>query len=274
MLAKRFFTGIVLVIVLIGTVFYFPRPAVALVIALIVGGGLWEFYILCENKGFKPFKIFGICEGIALSVIVYLVESYNFPFEINEIINIALFFIIASILVKYAFKKDSSSVIINGSATLLGILYVSFLFTFIIKVRFLDETDIGIGRVMSLFVITKISDIFAYFFGMKWGRHKLIPRISANKSIEGTIAGVIGAALSCTVLKVIWLKEFGWAVCAGLGIIIGVVAQIGDLVESLIKRDARVKDSGRFVPGLGGVLDFMDSILFAGPVMYIIYLVL
>lgn len=273
MLVKRIITGIILIILLIAAVFYFPRPLVALVIALLLGTGLWEFYTLCENKALNPCKIFGIISGITISVLVYTVLAYNLiKIDVNELILIILFISLAVILIKYAFKKDGSSVIINGSVTLLGILYVSFLFTFIIKLRFITNSDRGMGWVMSLFIITKISDISAFFIGSKWGRHKLIPRISAKKSIEGAIASVAGALLVSLLLKLSFLQELSWVMVSVLGILLGGIGQVGDLVESLMKRDAQIKDSGKFVPGLGGVLDFMDSLLFTAPVMYIFFL--
>lgn len=245
MLIKRIISSIILIAILLTTIFLFPRPVVALIIALVVGLGLWEFYVLTEYKGFRPFKIYGIGMGIILSVATY--------YKIDT--GIILVVILMIVLIKHAFKKDGTSVIANSAVTMLGILYVSFLFTFIIKLRHLPN---GQWDVLSLFVITKASDIAAYIFGTKWGRHKLIPRISAKKTIEGSIAGVIGAVL----VSFLFLRSIS------LGILLSVAGQIGDLIESLIKRDAQVKDSGRLVPGMGGVLDFMDSLLFAGPVMY------
>lgn len=269
MLSKRILTSIVLIAVLIGSIFYFPRPIVAVIIALLIGSGLWELYLMCGQKGQKPFSVFGISAGIILSVATYLILSYNLTFEANEAILIILFLTLAAILIKYTFKKDGSSVIVNVSVTMLGVLYVSFLFTFVIKLRFLPANPVvGMGWVMSYFIITKISDISAYFFGMKFGKHKLIPRISAKKSIEGAIASVVGAVLVSLLLGMSFLSDLSWPRCVLLGALVGAIGQVGDLAESLMKRDAQIKDSGKFVPGLGGVLDFMDSLLFTGPVMY------
>lgn len=269
MLIKRTISGIVLAMLLLGSIFIFPRPIVAVIIALVIGVGLWEFYIISEIKGFKPFKVYGVIIGIALCVITFLAASGNYSVYTDNIILLLLFIAIVTVLGKYAFKKDGSSVIANSAVTFLGILYVSFLFTFMIKLRYSFDPELGKGLVIALVLITKFSDISAYFCGSKWGRHKLIPRISAKKTIEGSIAGIAGSVLVSLILKFWFLEFMNCFESVVLGILLSVVGQIGDLIESLIKRDANVKDSGQFVPGLGGVLDFMDSLLFTGPVMYI-----
>lgn len=250
MLLRRIASSILLIAILVPTIFIFPRPLVSFVIALAVGMGLWEFYALAEKKGFRPFKIYGIAMGIILSA----GEYYRYD------TNIILALILVVVLIKHAVRKDGLSVIANSAVTMLGILYVSFLFTFIIKLRYLPN---GQWLVFSLFIITKSSDISAYIVGTKWGRHKLIPRISAKKSIEGAVSGVIGAVLAGLLLRIDII----------LAVLLSAAGQAGDLIESLMKRDAKIKDSGKILPGMGGVLDVIDSLLFAGPVMYM-YLVL
>ena len=267
MLGKRIVSSLVLILILIASIFWFPRPIVALIIGLLIGVGLWEFYTITEIKGHNPFKGYGTCCGIMLVVLTYIfISSQGIE---NEYIYILLFLILVSILVKHAFVKDGSSVITDAAVTMLGVMYISFLFSFIIKLRYIPDPNSGKGWVMALFVITKVSDISAYVFGTRWGKHKLIPRISAKKTIEGSISGILGAVLASLICQFWFLNGLSWMAIIGLGILLGVVGQVGDLVESLIKRDAQIKDSGKLVPGMGGVLDFMDSLLFTGPVMYI-----
>jgi phosphatidate cytidylyltransferase len=274
MLLQRIISGVVLVALLVGTVFFFPIPLVAIIISLLIGSGIWEFYRLAENKGLRPYSIYGIISGAFLCSAIYVLRAKNCSIDTDDILSVILFFILAVTLVKYAFKKDGSSVIINSAVTMLGILYVSFLFTFIIKLRYITNSDAGKGWVMSLFIITKISDICAYFVGTKFGRHKLIPRISANKSLEGASGSVVGSLVVSLLLTQCFLRELTLGMAVLLGLLISIVGQAGDLIESLMKRDAQIKDSGKFVPGLGGVLDFMDSLLFTGPVMYLFFLLI
>lgn len=267
MLNKRLISSLLLILLLVATVFWFPGPVVALVIGVLIGVGLWEFYAIAEIKGYKPFKSYGTCLGIILAVITYLILSSGR--EVNEFIYIILFLIVVTLLVKYTFVRDGSSVIANSAVTMLGVMYISFLFTFVIKLRYIPNPCEGKGWVIALFIITKASDISAYICGTRWGRHKLIPRISAKKTIEGSIFGILGAVLASLVCQLWFLSGLSWIAIVGMGILLSIVGQVGDLVESLIKRDAQVKDSGKLVPGMGGVLDFMDSLLFAGPAMYI-----
>ena len=267
MLDKRFFSSLVLILILVATIYWLPKPIVALVIGVLIGIGLWEFYGIAEIKGYRPFKGYGTCLGIILAVLTYFVVSYHLVE--NEFMYIMLFLIVVTILVKHTFIRGDSSVIANSAVTMLGVMYVSFLFTFIIKLRYIPNPSEGKGWVMALFVITKASDISAYICGSRWGKHKLIPRISAKKTIEGTVFGILGAVLAGLICYLWFLRGLSWIAIIGLGILLSVVGQTGDLIESLIKRDAQVKDSGKLVPGMGGVLDFMDSLLFAGPVMYI-----
>lgn len=269
MLIRRIISSIVLAIILLATIFLFPRPVVALVVALLIGLGLWEFYVISETKGFNPFKIFGVCMGVLLSVVTYIIISYSHTIDIDKAISFILFFVLFIVMIKYSLKKDGAGVIANSAITMLGILYISFLFTFIIKLRYIPNAQEGKGWVMGLFIIPKFSDISAYLFGTKFGRHKLIPRISAKKTIEGAVAGIIGAVLISLLLRFWFLRGISWFSIVVLGILLSVVGQVGDLIESLIKRDAKVKDSGKLVPGIGGVLDLMDSLLFAGPVLYL-----
>ena len=269
MVIKRIVSGLALVVVLTAVIFWLPTFLVALTIALVVGAGLAEFYQLTEIKGYQPFKGWGISMGIIVTVSSYIMAAGNYMTDVDRIISIMLFFIIFIVMIKYAFRKNGPSVIVNGAITLLGILYVAFLFTFIIKLAFTPDAYAGRGTVMSLILITKSSDVGAYFFGSKWGRHKLIPRISAKKSIEGSVAGVLCAVVVSMILKLWFLTGLSLLAAGGLGVLLGVVGQAGDLTESLLKRDAAVKDSGRHIPGMGGILDILDSLLFAAPAMYI-----
>jgi len=159
------------------------------------------------------------------------------------------------------------------AVTVFGIMYVGWLGSHLILLRQLPETlavepGTGARLVFMVALLTWATDTAAYLFGVAFGRHKLIPRISPNKTVEGAIGGLIGAAV------VGWLLTKGIVPfvtpLAGiiLGIVVGVMAQLGDLVESLIKRDAGIKDTAELIPGHGGVLDRFDSMLFTAPVVY------
>ena len=160
--------------------------------------------------------------------------------------------------------------IVGISTTLFGILYVSWFFSFLIKIRFLLPDPQGAKLLAFILLVTKAGDIGALLVGSKFGKHLLLPRISPNKTVEGSIGSALFSAMSAILgqsLLPAGLYSSIWQV--GLvGIIFGALGQLGDLSESLIKRDCNVKDSGKMLPELGGVLDAIDSILFAAPAFY------
>jgi len=150
---------------------------------------------------------------------------------------------------------------------ILGLVYVPFLLGHLIPLRMLPQ-----GREwIFLTLITIMScDSFAYFVGRALGRHKLYPAVSPNKTIEGALGGLFGAVLAVLIVKYTFLPEIGLFGAVLIGLLLGVMGQLGDLFESLLKRACQVKDSGTMIPGHGGILDRLDSLLFAFPLVYYI----
>jgi phosphatidate cytidylyltransferase len=168
--------------------------------------------------------------------------------------------------------RNKGSAIINIGTTLLGIFYIGLFAAALLGLR---EFYPHIGNlyirggyiIISVFASIWICDSAAYYGGTALGRHKLFPRVSPKKSWEGAIFGFVFAVLTLVLAKIILLDFLSWNTVIAIGIITGVFGQIGDLVESLIKRDAGVKDSSGIIPGHGGVLDRFDSILYTAPVI-------
>ena len=150
------------------------------------------------------------------------------------------------------------------SVSLFGLLYVAWLFSFFIKLRYLDNGGLWICFVV---LVCKLGDVGAYFIGKRFGRHKLIQRISPNKSIEGSLGGFLVSVLTACSAR-LFLPAVPVVHLLVLGVLLGILGQLGDLAESLLKRDSQVKDSGRIIPGFGGVLDLIDSLLFTAPALY------
>ena len=158
-----------------------------------------------------------------------------------------------------------------------GVMYVGVLFAHFVFLRnltgkiysagFLGQLSLGEALLWTVMFGTWASDTFAYFFGCNFGKHKLLPAVSPKKSVEGAVAGFVGCILVIQGLGSCWL-DFSAGRVFFLGIIVGIVAPLGDLVESILKRSCNIKDSGNFFPGHGGVLDRCDSLLFAVPVAY------
>jgi phosphatidate cytidylyltransferase len=229
-----------------------------LVVALFITGGLYEFYRMLENKKIATYKYFGIGMGIIIPL------SIMFRFELTKgweflFIILALIFLILMQLK----RRQNSGAIIGISTTVFGIIYISWFFSFLIKIRYLSG---GLGLLGAVLLITKSCDIGAYLIGNRFGKAHLVPQISPNKTIEGALGGVLFSVLSALACRP--FLDFGYSHLIILGIAISILAQLGDVSESLIKRDCGIKDSGNIFPGMGGILDQIDSLLFTAPVFY------
>jgi phosphatidate cytidylyltransferase len=162
-------------------------------------------------------------------------------------------------------RRRKEAAFTSWAWTLTGILYVGWLLSHLVALRGLD-----FGREWVLFALftTFASDSTAFFIGRAWGRHHLAPNISPRKTWEGAVAGVLGAIIVSLLLTFLFNLPLSYAGAILLGLAVSVFGQVGDLVESLLKRNMGVKESGKLLPGHGGFLDRMDSVVFAGIVVY------
>jgi phosphatidate cytidylyltransferase len=257
-MVKRIFSSIILCLVVLYAAIYYPICGI--VVTLFIFGGLYEFFYMVEKKGVRMFKLFGILVGLFIPITIYfrfsVAEGWQFLFAV---IGLFILFILELT------RKETHQAILSLSATVFGIIYISWCFSFLIRIRQLEEGAILLGF---LIIVTKSSDIGAYLWGKSFGRTPLLERISPKKSLEGAVGGfftslIVGLFFSPAVTTLgFWEKFF-------LIIILAVISQLGDLFESLLKRDCQVKDSGKIFPGMGGVLDVIDSIIFTAPTFYL-----
>lgn len=260
MTVNRIVTSSVLICLTIVAVLF--DWACALFTALLILGGLYEFFSLVEKKGIPIYKYFGTIVGVIIPLSIY------FKFELTR--NWELLFVTLALLILFLLqftRRENTQAIFGISTTLFGILYVAWFFSFIIKIRLLEH---GAALLALLLLITKAGDIGAYLIGSRWGRHSLISRISARKSIEGAFGGLAFSILAALASKAYLpgLHIFCYRNLFFMGAFFGLLGQLGDLSESLIKRDCQVKDSGKLLPGMGGILDVIDSLLFTAPAFY------
>lgn len=192
---------------------------------------------------------------------------------INSNLYLGIVLVLYILLLSNLFKENrqTDSPILDTAVTLLGIIYVGGLFLYLILIYNFSSGGVNIGKRLIWLPIlaTWITDTLAYFTGLNFGRHKLAPNISPNKTIEGAVGGLVGSILLVAVAG-LWLplSFLDLKNRIILGTLVGIAAQLGDLVESAFKRDAQIKDSGNLIPGHGGVLDRFDSLLFVLPVTY------
>jgi phosphatidate cytidylyltransferase len=265
--AKRILSGALIAVFIGLVIFFFPNWVFSLLASVMIGIALAEFFALVERKHIFVYKYFGVIVGMLVPLVIYFQmgsEGY-FTSEPFVIVIACLF-----IFVLQFTRRDSSQALASIAVTLFGLLYIAWFFSFFIKLKFLHN---GALLVAFLVLVTKMGDIGAYLIGNAIGRHNLIPRISPHKTVEGTIGGLVFSMLSAVASRS-YLPAFSYAHLVVLGALLGILAQMGDLAESLLKRDCGVKDSGSILSGLGGMLDLVDSLLFTAPIFYFYIVVL
>ena len=263
-LLPRLLTGSVLIAVVCWVLFKAPLWVFAVVTTAFIGLGLNEFFTLVERKGIVIERWLGLAVGLGIPISIWTGFEPTKGWELffMVVIFVALF-------LTQMRRQDSSQAIVGISTALFGILYVSWSLSFLIKLRFLDSPSLpnGAWLVALVLLITKGGDIGAYFVGSAIGRHPLIPRVSPSKTWEGTIGGLLFSVGGALALKRVF-PGIPVNHLVILGLLLGGLGQLGDLSESLIKRDGQVKDSGALFPGMGGALDVLDSLLFTAPICY------
>ncbi len=239
-----------------------------LFILFLTAGGLYEFFYMVKRKDIPIYSYVGIFIGILIPLSIYS------RFELTK--NWELLFVVLSffsILFMQFARNDNHNAVVGISTTLFGVLYISWFFSFLIKIRLLmpEAEGAGVKLLAFLIIVTKTGDIGALLVGSKWGKHPLLPRVSPHKSIEGCLG-----SLGFSILFAFLFKSFLPSACHFsdfqiilIGASFGAIGQLGDLSESLIKRDCQVKDSGKLLPGMGGILDVIDSLLFSAPAFYL-----
>lgn len=256
--ATRMLTGFIMGTITMGCIM-FGGVALLLLLALVIFFASKEYVKILEHKGFYPSLKIILLAGAILAGITF--------FERTDFVAGALTFCsFASFL--WVLFKGRQPYIANVATTILGFVYCAY---FPLQLQLLRDMHSaqyhdGLGFVVMMFTAVLLTDVGCYYAGTKFGKHKLAPVVSPNKTIEGSIGGIICAVLGAVLVgSVIGVQ---WYLSAVAGLLCTVFAQIGDLCESLIKRDAGVKDSGNSLPGHGGFLDRTDSFVFTIPVMY------
>ena len=238
--------------------------------------GLAEFYGLAAQRGLVCFEGWGILGGLLLMVGTFLnltgqLGTSGSPARVNDFETSFLILFVLGLCLRQFFSRSATTGMAAISTTLFGLMYVPWLLNFIQKINFFPRVE-GHYYLLYFVLITKLSDSGAYVVGSLIGRHKMIPRISPGKTWEG-VAGAIVISTLASLLFVHFLGHklagMNWTHAVILGVLLGACAVVGDLIESIFKREAGAKDSGRFFPGIGGILDLVDSLLFNAPIMYL-----
>ncbi len=231
----------------------------AALVLLAVLIGQYEFYRMAKAKGVEPNMLLGIAIGVLV-----VIDAYHPVVAVHGTREAAamLLLIMAARLFS---ARPVQGAMEDISVTLLGIFYVALLFSFQIAVRMSVD---GKQWLVFLFFVIWASDIGAYSIGIPFGKHRLYEKVSPKKSIEGLAGALVASAGMALICRVWFMPSIDSTEAVGVALALAVVGTVGDLAESLLKRAAGVKDSGSIIPGHGGILDRMDSMLFAAPVLY------
>jgi phosphatidate cytidylyltransferase len=237
---------------------YYGSPLLFLIfVAAVVLAAVYEYFTMIKPTGVKGFPI----PGMVLSVLLLLNFYFEGRFfvEWGAVAGVSLF-------ATWFIRETNVKIAINQIAyTLFGVLYVAGFGGYYLLIRSFEH---GERLILFLFLIVWLGDIAAYYWGKNFGKKPLALTISPKKTIEGAVAGIIGSLMAGVVAQVWFLDQLAMAHCLLVAVICGIIGQFGDLAESLLKRQVGVKDSSNLIPGHGGVLDRIDSLLFAGPAFY------
>ena len=252
------------------------------IMLLLAACGMFEFYGLVRTRGLVCFRKFGMAAGLLMVAGTFLhcagkLGIHDSPARVNDFETSFLILFVLGLCLRQFMAKDNPHGIMAMATTLLGLMYVPWLLNFIQKIEFFRfpagaHAEAGTFYVLYFIVVTKFSDVGAYCIGSLIGRHKMIPRISPGKTWEGfggAIAVSTGASVLFAHLAGPRLQGMNLTHAFVIGIVLSVGAVIGDMIESLFKREAGLKDSGKLFPGIGGILDLLDSLLFNAPLMYL-----
>jgi phosphatidate cytidylyltransferase len=258
MLYKRVISGLLFLPVFYLVTWKLPPAYFAALVLLAAVIGQFEFYRMAKAGGVTPDAVLGMVAGAFV-----ILDSYHslFPGDGKYPAAILLLIMIARLVS----PRRVEGALEDISVTFLGIFYVAVLFSFQVAIRMSID---GKQWLVFLFFVIWASDIGAYSIGIPFGRHRLYEKVSPKKSIEGFIGALAAAAGMGLVCRIWFMPGVGLGEVVGIALMLAVIGTLGDLTESLFKRAVGVKDSGAVIPGHGGILDRMDSMLFAAPVLY------
>lgn len=265
---KRVITALVLIPLVLALVFLGPKWLITLVVAGVAVLAGWEFLGLAQHSAAKPPRI-----AVAMAILALFAGNFEWPDQTLLILGA----LSLGLLVYCTFASPVERMLADSSASVFCLIYVGLT---LVAIPTLREQSNGVTLVVFLLCVVWAGDIAALYVGRAWGKRKLAPTISPNKTWEGAVGSVAGSLLATGAL--FWLATFlaqwnfvklsfadeAWWFWPLMAVLVNVAAQVGDLAESALKRSAGAKDSGTLLPGHGGMLDRIDALLLAAPVLW------
>ncbi len=268
MMKMRVLTGVAILVPAVYLIGWSPRWLFWGVLVILVERGLYEYFLIAREAGLKGFCRCGYVAGLVICVGQWADLHHPGALELAAILVVMLLISVLALWLVADFRLYAVGV----TATFFGVFYVAFTFSCLFPLRFSDlGAGLANGRQMLffLFAVICVGDIFAYFTGRFLGRKLIFPRVSPKKTVEGALGGLAASVL----LGWAWAQWFWqtkrWETVILLALCVAVAGQLGDFVESALKRGANLKDSGDILPGHGGLLDRVDSMLFGAPALWL-----
>lgn len=273
---QRILSTILLWVVAIATIHYFGAPGGIWLITLLACATQFEFYQMLKRTGLNPFNRLGLMVGAIVVLAPYYLEERSVQ------TTGVLAFAVVLFALRILGEREPHNRMETLAATLFGVLYVPFMLQFLVRTIVLyDDTYVGLALGLWLVAVTKFCDVGALLTGLAFGRHKMAPNISPKKTWEGAAGGLAVSASIGALL--VWLDRRGYLGgpyfppgftprrAAFMAVPIATASIISDLIESIIKRRAEVKDAGQLIPGIGGAFDLTDSLILAAPIGYFLF---
>lgn len=279
-LAQRLLSAAILIPAVIGLVWWSYWSVVAAVVVVTIVA-LLELYTALAHGSFQP----RLAVGLAVALVLNAAAIARPLVPSATLLPLVLTLIVIGTLIAELPRHDHQGALANWALTLAGALYISWLLSHFVLLRALDtplrphplgllRIEPGAAWLYMVLIVTWVQDTAAYFAGRAWGRHKLAPVLSPKKTWEGWGAGLVASIAAGVVCVPLFGLPIALISGALLGLIAGLIGPLGDLSESLIKRQIGLKDASHLIPGHGGLLDRADSILFTGPVLYYLIVLL
>ncbi len=266
---SRIATAVVVLPFLIASILIsWLQPLFVVIAAAAMAVGLFEFYVLAKRRDLRPDAAIGYLAAAALFTVFYFNDPGPRSDLSMQMIPLILIAFIAATLIAATLREPFDKMIASTGATILGVLYIVFLGGHLVAVRTGFNQDLSADLLCFFFLVLMGSDTGAYYVGRAFGKHKLAPSISPGKTWEGVAGGLLAGLVMATIAHFWFFRELPLKLALPLAAVMTVVGILGDLTESALKRSADAKDTANVLPGHGGLLDRLDSLLFNAPVLY------
>ena len=273
MLKDRVLSGALIGFAAIAVTLWIPLGGALAILLAVCALAMFEFYSLLDAAEIPHFKYFGLSSGLVLILATwYPLKNPNT--QVCDMEWMVICGITIAVFLRQFPQKNNPKPLETIAGTLMGVIYISLLLSFFAKLLLAWGDTTGRLLILYLLLVVKAADMGAYFVGCSIGRHKLIPRISPAKTWEGFFGGLLSSVVVSVLFYALAKNSLGALTlrlsdALILAILLGTIGTVSDLTESLFKRGAGVKDSGRMILGMGGILDVIDSLLFSAPALYV-----